>query len=794
MIRGKLCDRAIHLNIIPTGSVQFEVIISTEVLVTVIQEPGLPPNDEVPGMAQLDEELDISKLVPNTKIKHIDLWQRCLPDDLLVRPGDRLQVSIHFYRPEKLYFARNVKVMEFFSFGRDMGTICAIKDQAFGFIRSELRKADLYFKTTQVLGFSGEKMVAESELKKGVKVSFDCSTEESSKLRAVRVQIVPDNSQQQQSAAKSGDDEKYVLRKGLLGVVTRNAIKRDAIGLIRVPPSKFKGIQEISFHDPEISIALDNFMKIPSFTTIDIPALPEFLRKSFREVISSKYTTLGLEDLATPDFHDYNSNGSGQLKSLRVWKKSSAQQLTDTLLSGNSQKGNAHATKENVKDGNPNHIQFMKDDYISEELGPLGNDMEVSFDLVYDKYRGKKVAKNIRLTDEEIIVTSADENIGIIDSIIDCSNSHKAGFIRALTSDEKIYWVAKANASTSQNPSNFVVGAAVRFDLRKRGGLRTAVSLSTLTDAPTKQETLSSICTALVVPSATNANAMEVVLVDASCEANLQYKYIDLKLLENLFASHQPNAPTATSNASAAAASAEPAAVSSPTPVKTVEEGSGEVSPVNTTASDRVEYKAKYLPALYRLPLPINEASQSSTVSNMKPGDMVTCQAVVNWTQQRGPINLVILDSLSSNTLKKRGKISKLKFRMKQMPTSPLIPTHISLNHLAHYRLNELDFTEIQEIPDKDNLSKQSEDILQINKDKNPSATFVCLFHEIMDVNASSAATAATTTSTGQSEHVVAGEEVEFYVIPTIPNIAFYVQTLPKKDVPPVSYSSLHLF
>lgn len=227
-----------------------------------------------------------------------------------------------------------------------------------------------------------------------------------------------------------------------------------------------------------------------------------------------------------------------------------------------------------------------------------------------------------------------------------------------------------------------------------------------------------------------------------------------------------------------------------PTPVKTVEEGSGEVSPVNTTASDRVEYKAKYLPALYRLPLPINEASQSSTVSNMKPGDMVTCQAVVNWTQQRGPINLVILDSLSSNTLKKRGKISKLKFRMKQMPTSPLIPTHISLNHLAHYRLNELDFTEIQEIPDKDNLSKQSEDILQINKDKNPSATFVCLFHEIMDVNASSAATAATTTSTGQSEHVVAGEEVEFYVIPTIPNIAFYVQTLPKKDVPPFSSTS----
>ncbi len=140
VIKGKVSDRAMHLKVIPKGTVQFEVVVGSDIAVTVTKEPGNGSN-EIPGTAVLSESLDVSDITNSDKIiTSVDLWQRCMPDDLTVKKGDSLLINVHFYRPEKLFFARAVRVGKYFPVGRDTGSIVALKEQAFGFILSDTRK------------------------------------------------------------------------------------------------------------------------------------------------------------------------------------------------------------------------------------------------------------------------------------------------------------------------------------------------------------------------------------------------------------------------------------------------------------------------------------------------------------------------------------------------------------------------------------------------------------------------------------------------------------------------------
>jgi hypothetical protein len=56
------------------------------------------------------------------------------------------------YRPEKLYFARSVRVLSFRKIGRELGYICSVRDTGFGFITPYNRDSDIYFKRNEVLG------------------------------------------------------------------------------------------------------------------------------------------------------------------------------------------------------------------------------------------------------------------------------------------------------------------------------------------------------------------------------------------------------------------------------------------------------------------------------------------------------------------------------------------------------------------------------------------------------------------------------------------------------------------
>lgn len=189
--KGKMSDRAVHLQVLPVGTVVFEYAIAEGVEAVVTAEPKNTTKDEEPGMARLRAPLHLGEGKPD--LAGVELWSRCVPEGFVFKIGDILTLDVQHYRPEKIHFARGVKVRKYRQLGREMGIVCSVKEQGFGFVKSHLRESDMYFRTSEVLGMGGE-MVPEAEVVLGIMVSFDIALDESNrpgpgvKLKAVRVQ------------------------------------------------------------------------------------------------------------------------------------------------------------------------------------------------------------------------------------------------------------------------------------------------------------------------------------------------------------------------------------------------------------------------------------------------------------------------------------------------------------------------------------------------------------------------------------------------------------------------------
>ncbi|KAJ1418472.1 hypothetical protein B484DRAFT_142174 [Ochromonadaceae sp. CCMP2298] len=214
MVKGKMSDRAIHVKVVPKGTVKFELVVAAGVEACVIAESASHP-EETPGIARLMLSLstEVVGSLSEGSSGHLDvieLWQRCLPDEMTCAVGDMLLLDVHFYRPEKLFFARNVKIGQYRRLGREVGTICSLKENGFGFIHSALRSADLYFKYSHVLGWDSLP-VAESALKVGAVITFDVSfesTNQGGKLKAKRVMI-------QKAESKVKEDSRYIMKEDI---------------------------------------------------------------------------------------------------------------------------------------------------------------------------------------------------------------------------------------------------------------------------------------------------------------------------------------------------------------------------------------------------------------------------------------------------------------------------------------------------------------------------------------------------------------------------------------------------
>lgn len=193
-----MSDRAVHISFLPHGTVIFEKVVSQNILAYVCSEPKCSSNarQEEPGMLRLLSPLeyneDALRNVPNpgqtTKtVTHVELWGRCMPEGVAssLRLGDLLKIDAVFYRPEKLIFARNVRIEKYRSLGRLYGVVCEVKEsRGYGFIKCQFGGPDTYFKLAEVFRPFGEVSSGESpfleerNVKLSLPLSYECTIEE----------------------------------------------------------------------------------------------------------------------------------------------------------------------------------------------------------------------------------------------------------------------------------------------------------------------------------------------------------------------------------------------------------------------------------------------------------------------------------------------------------------------------------------------------------------------------------------------------------------------------------------
>jgi hypothetical protein len=211
MNRGKMSDRAVHISFLPHGTVVFEKVLSQDIFAFVSAEPRTTHSrQEEPGMLRLLTPLEYNEEAlrgnpnPGTAgiktVTHVELWGRCMSDGgglaSSLRVGDFLKIDAIFYRPEKLIFARNIRIEKYRSLGRLYGSVCEVKDgRGYGFIKCHFGGSDTYFKTTEVLRGGGATGRGESQLmdERSIKinqaVSYECSVEEVRGTRPRRLSV-----------------------------------------------------------------------------------------------------------------------------------------------------------------------------------------------------------------------------------------------------------------------------------------------------------------------------------------------------------------------------------------------------------------------------------------------------------------------------------------------------------------------------------------------------------------------------------------------------------------------------
>ncbi len=816
MIRGKLCDRATYLKVIPTGTVQFEVLVGSDITVTVTTEPDAR-SDETPGIGKLSHSIDVSKITnqPGAVIKEIDLWQRCLPDDLIVRKGDTLSINVHYYRPEKIFFARSVHVHHYLLLGRDTGVICTIKDNnAFGFITSDSREIDLYFRLNTVVDSKGS-VLAPNDVKKGSKVTFDVIVEDG-KFRAIRVQL-------SDSHNTKDDYNRYVLKKNVSGTIIRHVVpnKKGSLGYVELIPSKWKEINDAVFLDPQLVASIANFTNNETLQSVEIHGLPVSIRRAYYDILDKLFPTLRHESVHIPSVEKITSlENNAIFKTLKIWKEGK-----NANKSNPENQGDLNAGLTN-KDGKPKGgyiLTFGKDDISNDGFGgPLPGNVEVVFDVCWDKSKGRKVAKSIRLTDEAIPDMIGDQ-IGVIDVLFEKGVKH--GILRMIPTDESIMFSAgsivsnkvsgaattirasTATASAAEGDkteetevvvpaptppapvlaSDLKVGGEVVFELRKRGGYRYAMNVRPKpSEQGLKPKLLDDLCIAILV------DAQHAILVDINNVPEFKEKYLDLSSLERML---QLNAESLGANAvnksnrslslrsddggSASATSASPAGNTTSTTDSPVLEGSDvantplssgiaaiedvevEVEASTTSASKRIPSNASYFPPLLRQAIPI-KADEKKV--EYKVGDMVVCQCEVHFTVARMPINLVVKEVLPTKTMKKVGRIQQLKLRVKpDLIHAPALESKLN----PRYNYTSIDFTDIVV-----SAEKGKEESGEANPEESIARNVYCLYQEISILQ-----------NEYSRELLKNGTEVDFWVIPSIAkSIAFGVNIVIPKD------------
>ena len=511
--KGKLSDRAVHLGLLANGTVIFEVVLAESVRAVVIQEPTVHGSKEEPGTLEL-----FTPVVGHdgkSQVCQVELWQRCLPSGLLCKAGDVLTIDVRHYRPDNLVFARSVSVEKYRGIGRQIGSVVSVVDDRFGFIKVFSQGSQAYFRVGEVSSASPlrKSYLKESEVVSGLTVSFDLTCD-NGKMRAIRIR------EEASIPEERTDEARYLLlRAGVEGLVQREA-KKEQAGRLQVflsPTLTHADIDaplhapEVVVHDVAIAQAIAEMLHSPAIKSVLIEQLTPSQRRAWHLAINDLgKNSLVHETVDSPGVSasaSDESGGSSRMKAVKIRKVGS---LEEYLLEINSQKQPNEDSDRVIQPWDDDGLLSFSRQDSSDAYGPIAKDMQVVFDIVYDRKSGYRIAKNVILSDHP--VEDADEDaefsqyetlgfaIPVIDDaqfagrkasvgVIEVVKSGKFGFIRRIASDEKLFWHCSSIAGyyPSSSSSSAIVdvndlqeGRSVAFFVRKRGGLRCAVNIRLL--------------------------------------------------------------------------------------------------------------------------------------------------------------------------------------------------------------------------------------------------------------------------------------------------------------------------
>jgi hypothetical protein len=613
--KGRLSDRAIQIKVLKRGTVKTEYVLAKGVTGTVISEPRMHPREE-PGMLSLDVPIPLPDSIPlpsqdgggsssssKRALTQIELWPRCAPDCLIFRLGDKLRLDVHYYRPEKLHFARDVHMQSFRLLGRESGRVFSIKQGGYGFINvgatfkagqrgqppppvavnngrnsvtpntaAGAAEKFVYFSTNAVVGPRGE-ILPEQSIQVDMPLSFDAIYEETKpgevRLGAVRVAHMSHGSEERKGAAAAaaaaaggGDDGSYALiQRACLGTVVRNPQreKGDLHGSVRltregVEAPATSGVSSLSVSATAASVAVQN----------TVEALVQFKRSAklcgkaeclvehiyldsaihFFSVLSGykeEVTAQNLKDMAgiaceyvrapikstaaksmkvylLPGYED-GSNDDTESAVVKEWRSDTRTMLEESTKMGYGAGGDKDAAEEQETAGDSAsasssaslvgaELLYSRNE-ASDSLGPLSKDALVSFDICLDKASGRTVARGVRLSDEPVPSlyhgngdnpsAEAAGQIGVLETVFSRAGS-RYGYLRAVPSDEKLFWHA-SSIGRGSSAKDLLEGRAVTFACRRRGGSRVAVDLTFPEESGDKTKTAVDAVRECMVPT-----------------------------------------------------------------------------------------------------------------------------------------------------------------------------------------------------------------------------------------------------------------------------------------------------
>lgn len=380
--------RAVHISVLPKGTVKFEVTLHAGATGVVVKDPVFYPK-EAPGLIRITTTVDETSSSVATSgggavdayngSRLVELWPRCMPEGLMLRIGDSILCDVVHYRPEKLIFARSIRVLSMRKLGRELGTVVKLQRRGgdgggssgqFGFIRPDNRDHDVFFRIPDVVGPNGL-MLPDADVAVGLRLSFDVIAEDGARAgasgsggrtRAIRACVDPFNSRsallsdsaqgpeaatpippvaaQHVSAKMSGDarsrdvsdiaaaaatDSRCLLKSGVLGVIVRFPKKDQTAGVIQIL-SDISKLADKDFTDvlhKEIIDGLHEFIALDEWKEIVMEHVESRSRKLLHNLIQQKFPGVAHETVANPGDNTTQSSSAHEgSKTLKLWKLS----------------------------------------------------------------------------------------------------------------------------------------------------------------------------------------------------------------------------------------------------------------------------------------------------------------------------------------------------------------------------------------------------------------------------------------------------------------------------------------